>query len=883
MQPVVTSDVPVRKVRPNYRSVTGLHVTRRGYGAQFESKLERDAIILLDYEPSVRKITAQTMRVGNHIPDICITTDTGVSVYDVKPESVYLRNRNKLDDVFSATYDYCVHNGLGYGLITDASIEEVRVRLDVLKQVDHIGRLEGPNDTDELQCTGLLQEQGSLSLKTLAERWESSLNYSLKIRRLCKLIFAGKIFIIDTPTIKLEESVVSHESRSQTFSPCFVIPYLKFTRRMATHPIVLIDRGVHYLENKKIALGENVFELVESVHRNDVTLKGLTNGELYKHVNLQASIANFDGDSADSSDGAFFLWLQMERPDLYKQFQIRKAAITGLALLRGRTSSDVQKVATATGMSPRNLWRLLRAYKEDGRKGLVSREFMRGKSMRTEDHRRVDRTVEAIAKEVVEEEYLTNHRKRVSYVHKCVRDECLKKELTPPSQNYLYRLIHGINPGSSMKARFGSSAYDAKFGLRGGTFGDKLFPLHTIMIDHTLMDVRLIDPLTRQPIARPWLTVGMDVFSRCIWGYILSLRQPNADTVGLLMIMGSLKKDRYVERFRLSSNWPVFGKPYQIHTDNGMDFRSRALEVGCEARSINVMRRPPNRPRYGGPLERFFRTENTEFIETLHGKTFHNTVERKRGDYDSDSQASLTIDDLEHLWLKYVVEQYHNTIHSELHTSPLEAWNNAVRDTVFEPKEPDDPEEFRKDFLSFADPDGRRSIEVDGVHFKDIPYYAPELDSLPHFEIDDRTPKRYIVRYDRADIRYLYLLDDRNGKHQYVPIIMKSAPDNPLTLDELERAREAYREAGNHRPSAEIVIESIRTMREKLKELAPKNTRALKIVASSRRDREIRDRYGNKSKLEPERSFEDAQYRPTLHRDKIRLSFQDDDQGASDD
>jgi putative transposase len=316
-------------------------------------------------------------------------------------------------------------------------------------------------------------------------------------------------------------------------------------------------------------------------------------------------------------------------------------------------------------------------------------------------------------------------------------------------------------------------------------------------------------------------------------------------------------------------------------TDNGKDFKSRAVEGGCELHGINVIRRPPKRPRYGGILERFFRTENTKFIENLHGKTFHNTVERKRGDYDSDSQASLTIDDLECLWLKYVVEQYHNTINSELHTTPLEAWNNGVKDAIFEPKEPDDPEEFRRDFLPFVDPDGRRSIETDGVHFKDISYYTPELDSLPHFEVDGRTPKRYIVRVDRADLRYLYLLDDRNGQHQYLPLIMKNAPDKPFTLHELESAREAYRKIGNHRPSAEIVIESIRTTREKLKELAPTNKRALKIVAVSKRDQQNQDLYGNKPRPEPEMGFDDTAYRPTLDRDKIRLRIDGDEYDES--
>jgi putative transposase len=370
-----------------------------------------------------------------------------------------------------------------------------------------------------------------------------------------------------------------------------------------------------------------------------------------------------------------------------------------------------------------------------------------------------------------------------------------------------------------------------------------------------------------------------------VWGCLLSLRQPDADALGATMIMGALKKDNLVERFKLRSEWPTYGVPYQVHTDNGMDFRSDAFEVGCQMNNIDLMRRPPRRPRYGGPIERFMGTLNTRFVETLHGKTFNNTVVRKLGNYNPERQACLTIDDLEHLFLEYVVEQYHNTIHSELHMSPRDAWYAALKDGIFEPKEPDAPENFRMDFLSFVDPDGRRGIESDGVHFKDISYYAPGLESLQPLEIDGHTPRRYVVRYDRADVRYLYLLDDRDGKHQYIPLVMKNAPDKPFTLNDLEIARRAYRTEGNHRPSPEIVVESIRTRIEKLKELASIDKKALRAVAASERTQELHDLYGNKPRVEEQsRScFDDGGYRPTMDQRKIRLSFEDESQRASDD
>ncbi len=56
-----------------------------------------------------------------------------------------------------------------------------------------------------------------------------------------------------------------------------------------------------------------------------------------------------------------------------------------------------------------------------------------------------------------------------------------------------------------------------------------------LQMDHTLVDLILVDPVDRAPIGRPWITLAIDVFSRCVAGFHLSLEAPSATSVGLCL------------------------------------------------------------------------------------------------------------------------------------------------------------------------------------------------------------------------------------------------------------------------------------------------------------------------------------------------------------
>ena len=62
-------------------------------------------------------------------------------------------------------------------------------------------------------------------------------------------------------------------------------------------------------------------------------------------------------------------------------------------------------------------------------------------------------------------------------------------------------------------------------------------------MDHTKLDIILVDDIHRRPIGRPWITLAMDVFSRVVAGSYVSFDPPGALSTGLCLAHGILPKD----------------------------------------------------------------------------------------------------------------------------------------------------------------------------------------------------------------------------------------------------------------------------------------------------------------------------------------------------
>ncbi len=301
----------------------------------------------------------------------------------------------------------------------------------------------------------------------------------------------------------------------------------------------------------------------------------------------------------------------------------------------------VEERAAERGFHAATVYRWLRRY-EDGARRLsalipVRRSGGRGKG-------RLPEEVEAVVKAVMREEYLTSQRKSIADVMTELRARCAAYGFRAPAEATVSRRIRAINAERKVRAQEGARAAEEAFAPQRGSTLRADTPLALAQIDHTLLDVMVVDEVERKPINRPWITVLLDVFSRMVLGFYVSLEVPGAAGTGLCIAHALLAKEDWLAKRGIGGVGPCWSAPTIILADNAKEFRGRALEHGCMEWGIHMKWRPVKKPEYGAHIERLMGTIADE-IHALPGTTRSNPV--ARGDYDSAKQAVFTLRELE--------------------------------------------------------------------------------------------------------------------------------------------------------------------------------------------------------------------------------------------
>jgi len=133
-----------------------------------------------------------------------------------------------------------------------------------------------------------------------------------------------------------------------------------------------------------------------------------------------------------------------------------------------------------------------------------------------------------------------------------------------------------------------------------GLFGDAgtleaTAPLAIVQMDHTKVDVTVVDPITRLPIGRPTLTLAIDVATRMAMGFHLSLDPPSLTAVALVSDPCGDGQDELAGGSGIEAEWPAQGIPRVIHVDNGAEFHALAFERACAEHGVGLVYRPPER------------------------------------------------------------------------------------------------------------------------------------------------------------------------------------------------------------------------------------------------------------------------------------------------
>jgi putative transposase len=326
-------------------------------------------------------------------------------------------------------------------------------------------------------------------------------------------------------------------------------------------------------------------------------------------------------------------------------------------------------------------------------------------------------------------------------------------------------------------------------------------------MDHTVVDCMIVDDHTRQPIGRPYITVGIDMYSRCITGFCLTLEAPSSVSVGLCLAHSVLDKETELRRLELEGEWPIWGKPGTIHVDNAAEFYSEALSRGCHQHGIRIDHRPVRQPHYGGTIERVLGTL-MQRIHTLPGTTFSNP--RERGAYNSEGRAALTLKELEKWLTLVIVGHYHLSVHSALNEPPIERFKRGLLGTHDAPGPGPRPRMInRRAFLIDFLPLAKRKIQRHGFVLDHIQYYSNAL--RPWIAERDRL-EPFIIRRDPRDISRIFVLDSKHEAYVEIPYRMLNRP--AMTLWEHRESVRRLKQEGRAKVDETAIFRTLEQMRE---------------------------------------------------------------------
>jgi putative transposase len=492
---------------------------------------------------------------------------------------------------------------------------------------------------------------------------------------------------------------------------------------------------------------------------------------------------------------------------------VRRAEVIGKLARAPRVGVEAADAAAAElGVSRRQVYVLLHRWRQG--EGVVS-DLLPGTSSGGRGRSRLPSEVEALLREVVRSRYLSRQRRSVSAVYREVVRLCRVRGLPVPARNTLVRRIEMLNPMAVASARQGADAARPRRSA-GGQPPEIEGLLEQVQMDHTVVDLEVVDERYRRPIGRPYVTAAIDVASRGVAGLVITLEAPSALSVGLCLAHMVTDKRAWLERLGIEADaravWPMSGKPREIYLDNAAEFKSEALRRGCDQHGIKLSYRPKGMPHFGGIIERLIGTM-MQMVHELPGTTFSSPGQR--GDYDSQATAALTLAEL-NKWLVLAVASYHGQVHGTLRQTPSGRWDQGIAEDG-RPATVASETAFLVDFLPVI----RRTLTRTGFLVDHVQYYSDAL--KPWIARRERLEK-FVLRRDPRDISRIWALDPDGDSYVQVPYRTLSRP--PVSAWEQGAAIARMRELGRDQVDENALFAMVEQMRQITDSAAAKTRRA---------------------------------------------------------
>lgn len=288
---------------------------------------------------------------------------------------------------------------------------------------------------------------------------------------------------------------------------------------------------------------------------------------------------------------------------------------------------------------------------------LYDRRGGRGKS-------RMSKSTQAEMNAVVDNVYLTTEIRSMKTAHeelvKRLAENPDKKlngiELKIPSYSTFRRSILARNQYEVTASRHGAKAAERIFRSSGRT--SELYSFNECWeIDHTVLDLMVVDTGSRMVLGRPRITAAIEYTTGSLMGFDIDFSGTSAQAVLNCLRHAIAPKTYLKERFpEVQQDWPCYGVPMVLKMDNGVEFHSRSLKAACFELGIDLQYCPVARAWYKGRIERFFRTLNENLLNSLPGATGIDLQRRK--DVEDANCPVIDLDTLQRILHIWIVDVY---------------------------------------------------------------------------------------------------------------------------------------------------------------------------------------------------------------------------------
>jgi len=404
------------------------------------------------------------------------------------------------------------------------------------------------------------------------------------------------------------------------------------------------------------------------------------------------------------------------------------------------------------GASRTSVERYLRAFEESGGdiRALIPATRGRGAG-----RSRLDGELEGLVQGVLAECRAAPAQRTVRDVYLMVVDRVRAVNATRPSADRLpfpgavtiYRRVRAAGPVAILRRRPSRDEVQADAMVPPGP--RHVRPLERVEIDHTPLDLIVVDEEDRLPIGRPTVTLALDVYSGFPMGVHVGFEPAGYAAAMRCLLHGVLPKEDARARYGTTHPWPVYGLPETLVVDHAPHFVGGDLRDACGQLGIHLDPTPVRRPWFKGAIERQFRTHNTGLVHGLPGTTFSSVLQR--GDYDPARQACVSLARFREILHVYLLDVYAQDWHAGVGGVPAQRWAEAVA-AGWAPALHHDADEVRILLGRRA----MRTIQRAGIDHLCVRYQSAELDDLRR-ALPSGGP--VALKYDPEDLGTLYVRD----------------------------------------------------------------------------------------------------------------------------